>query len=669
MLHFLFKIKYLILLMSLTTTTLYAQSFKSEVTVSSFPLDTIFGWAWTDERLKNKQILLPIKISQKSNLEISLKPSDFKLRIKKGIVYLENNKDYHELIYQINKNATYLGVAFANTSTGKFKIQFIESKGKEYLSSSPLIAWPEMINSDAPVINVTIMDLPHAVTARLKPDDIVTLTSERHNTLVRSKRSAVHSRAGVSSASMMACFINPLLAVYNYIIQGRCNQVDNIFNSVIDFFSSKKPDAMLKLSGPEPLPAKSKLLVPNYGYGYIKEIKLGKSILSAYAAAKTCHVSIDYVLSKRKRRSPDDDCIYSTEDIISTYTRVFGNANSTWHQAHFDSVINNILTTGHTGEHLAEADEYSLVVAVELQRTLSKYLEVEYGLAAALQAQGEYLVAMGHAANFGPGWMARESFAQAQQAYANYVDTALNTLSNNVMLPPIASPQVVQETAALGFYELEVDSYIQQSAQVLPRIYTNGIWQQQPALQFETEVIRIDQMTGEQRQNILDTVRQWHTDYRNFYPDIETLPGSVDLVVLTQIIRTVPLAVKHLELALAGDRDNTYPKEKTFLSIARLNGRVISLLMAVKDYHSGEDYRNNQNLSIEYVLSEPRSSLPASPTQPAIYLEGAILGADQATVRSLAEYASNQRIRGITSFVVSQPAVIIHEKMGFRPMI
>ncbi|HHL2500866.1 TPA: hypothetical protein ACQ301_002936 [Yersinia enterocolitica] len=154
-----------------------------------------------------------------------------------------------------------------------------------------------------------------------------------------------------------------MLNLYNYIIQGGCNQADHFITDAQKFFSSSDNKA-LQISGTsKPLPkikddeaiAFEKVMIKlsadvNGILTYINSDMNSKS-LTLPATALACNVSMkDEVLPHlRSRRETIPPCITWTLNILTDFTLLFGSSISTWNAETFGRVISRIVNTGDTG--------------------------------------------------------------------------------------------------------------------------------------------------------------------------------------------------------------------------------------------------------------------------------------------------------------------------------
>ncbi|HHA0035707.1 TPA: exotoxin A binding domain-containing protein [Yersinia enterocolitica] len=262
------------------------------------------------------------------------------------------------------------------------------------------------------------------------------------------------------------CWLDPLLNLYNYIIQGGCNQMDHFITDEKYFFNSTD-NKTLQISGTsKPLPKIKdneaidieKVMLdlssnPKGKLTYINTDMNGQSI-TLPATARACHVSMkDEILPHlRSRREVIPPCIHWTLNILTDFTLLFGSSLSTWNAENFGRVISRIVNSGDTGYAVSDPE-----VDQRLVENVRTFVAASIDNVARLKT----------------------AFDFSQLSYSDYLR---HNIPESNTQPPLAVQLLPQ-----GRYELALQSF--QFVETVPRRQHHGEWVEHSELHFDIEII------------------------------------------------------------------------------------------------------------------------------------------------------------------------------------
>ncbi|MFI0489734.1 MAG: hypothetical protein ACH344_10805 [Yersinia sp. (in: enterobacteria)] len=317
----------------------------------------------------------------------------------------------------------------------------------------------------------------------------------------------------------------------------------------------------------------------------------------------------------RSRRDLIPPCIDWTLNILTDFTLLFGDSDSTWNTENFGRVIARIINFGDTG--YAASDTITDARLIDSVRT--------------------YL-----AENIDNIARVKTAFDFSQLSYASYLR---HDDSGSESQPP----RVVQ-LLPQGRYELALQNF--QFVETIPRRQVHGEWIEQPELHFDIEVISgalNDTLVA--RQNVLPVVEEWRQLYRQASRSLTVaenreIPNNPNLYQGMDTVISAATIVS--DVAQSWLRT---PRDDYIYVIVRLSGEIISIAMAVDI--------NDVDVGIAGSLTRPAYVLnPAS--------DGVIRGAGTAAIRALADYLAKKGKRALISDVISQPSAIVKNKVGFQ---
>ncbi|HDL7795121.1 TPA: peptidase inhibitor family I36 protein [Yersinia enterocolitica] len=607
----------------------------------SIPLGEAFGSYWLDDRIKYKESLISFDLNGEDNFSIEFFDGGIFKVIGRAVIYIHNTFPNNSFIFALRKGSDRLSF-LSRFNGGYSEVQFIESKDNKAVYISPLVG--SLFDFGLININVTINNFNEDQALVVNK---VILTAEKAE--ARSERSILGTAA---------CWLIPIINIYNYVIQDNCNQVDRVAKSVYDFFNN--PDnKILQISGSaKPLPKMNnspiEFEVPfatfNSGVGgWLTHITINMQggSLTVPATARACNVSVkDQILPHlmRQRRDIIPYCVEWTLNILTDFTLLFGDSIDTWNADNFGRVIERILREGNIG-HAASNSESERRLIENVRANLAE--------------NTDNMIHIKTAFNF------------SQLSYADYMQ--------NQTSQQVASPPVIIQQYPLGRYELALQNF--QLVETVPRIRREGQWVNDPDLQFEVELISgITAETQSARLNVLPVIEEWRQTYYQAKKqllmsatsgkvtdmpfDEDDISSEADSVIETATVTetasrlgvvTSIEATTTIEAAcLVSDVAQSWlrsSRDDYIYVIVRLAGRVVSITMAIDI--------NEHDSGIAGSLSHPDYVLhPAA--------EGTIRGAGTAAIKALAIYLKAKGRRSLISDVISEPSAIVKNKVGFK---
>ncbi|CNI09939.1 beta-gamma-crystallin [Yersinia massiliensis] len=579
----------------------------------NIPIRSVFGQYWNDERIGPKQVLISLELTGSDDYLIWLSDNGL-IRVKDRVIYYIHDYISNAAYYEMSSDSNRLSI-LSRFNGGYFESQFIESFNYEMRYLSPVIGY--LFNPSKDDIHFSIMNFNSNENKSITIDKIV-MTAEK---------AALRNERSIPGAT--TCWLIPILNIYNYIVQGECNQVDRFVGDISDFFNGSS-DKILQISGSsKPLPNidinkelifKPTDVLSSDPDGTLTYIKAGldKQSLTLLATALACKVSMKEQLLPhiRTRRDDSPSCINWTLDILTSFTLLFGDSLSGWNAENFGRVIDRILNHQDTGYAVSDIETETRLV-----RSVGAFIAANID---------EDLIRI------------KTAFDFSQLSYANY-------LSHNNTESPVLPPQRSQELL-LGRYELVLENF--SYTETIPRIREAGQWVEHPELNFEIEIITGPPTeTLSARQNVSPTIDEWHRVYRQPFPlimgsseyseDIEPaiLHARDSVIPASRIVSDV------IQSWLRTSRDDY------IYVIVRLSGKIVSITLAVDI--------NETDMGIGGSLSDPAYVLhPLN--------EGTIRGAGTAAIKALAQFATKKGKRALVSDVISQPSAIVKKKVGFK---
>ncbi|MCW6567165.1 hypothetical protein [Yersinia ruckeri] len=486
------------------------------------------------------------------------------------------------------------------------------------------------------------LNIPFWINTQLSPDDLANLyisngiPEDGQDPALQNINPLILNRAIIAinkhphrdkrgALGIAGCFGIPLLAIYNYVVQGHCNQLDRlvginefshpdgegktwVLSASTTLLPAPKQPADLSASHP----TQSMLQLANLN------MHLHHQALTLPAAAKACKTSIEDILSARYPRQTGIRCGSRLSNLLADFTLLFGESIIDWTTTHLIHVIQQINEHGTTGYAGSDQEvENRLVDGV--QQAIS-----DLGI--------EPLIAM-----------MQDAFDYAQLNYARYF--IHNENIHNESQETLASPLAAQ-SLPLGDYILPLENYIHPQEPPTPLIRENNQWVQPEGLYFEVTVI-----PGGDRHietNLTEEIAEVVNDWFKFYDQIK-YESDETRSPLTDRDRTIYAAkiTSHMLSDLLHDNSADYQ-----FVVVKLKGKIISVLASRNDDNGEDSYLSLSITHPQYVLKP--------------HEEGSVRGAGTAAVRELARYLKKKGKKTLKSNVISQPSAIVKNKLGFQ---
>lgn len=577
----------------------------------TFPVQYFFGSYWSDKRIGAKQVLVSLDITKDDDYSIEVAGGGL-FKIKANEVFFINDHSNNSAIFKLSGQGDKLSM-LSKFNGGFSEVQIIESLNGRAISIYPIFSYLfDVDNTEVRFfINNASSNNPLIIYK-------IVMTVEKENN--RKERSFV---------GKSICWLVPMLNVYNYIIQGGCNQIDHFItdmnkffsensNRVLQVFGTSKP--LDKIKNNEAVFFEELLLdVSSEPAGILTNISSdmnGQSI-TLPATALACNVPMkeEILPHLRSRRDVIPPCITWTLNILTDFTLLFGDSLSTWNTENFGRVISRIVNSGDTGYAVSDT-----VTDARLVTNVRAFV----------------------AANLDNVAILKTAFDFSQLSYSDY-------LRHNNPQTEVQPPQLVQ-LLPQGRYELALQNF--QFTDTVPRRQVDGVWVEQPESHFEVEVISgATESSHLARQSVIPILEQWRQEYRQASRMLDAV-SEIQNTGNTQQHEGIDsvIAAANIVSDVAQSWLRT-PRDDYIYVIVRLSGEIISIAMAVDI--------NDFDVGIAGSLTRP--SYVLHPTA-----GGAIRGAGTAALRTLADYLAKKGKRALVSDVISQPSAIVKKKVGFE---
>ncbi|WP_033849889.1 peptidase inhibitor family I36 protein [Yersinia wautersii] len=570
-----------------------------------------FGNYWIDPRIKYRDVLIDFGLSKGDDYIIKFIENGIVRVRDHQLIFLHGGGDYDDgFVFNLNSESENL--SFLLRFHGDyFQMQFVESIGNDSVYSSPLFG--VLFDVSKSNVNFNIKNT-NKNNPMIIDKVVLTVGKEQH----RPERSIL---------GLSACWSIPILSIYNYIVQGQCNQADRFVRNVNDFFGSTA-DKILQVFGSSLPLAK---VTNNETFdddatllNFMSDVKgnlthvttnMDEHALTVPATALACKASMrEKILPHlRSRRDLAPGCIDWTLSILTDFTLLFGASIEYWNSKNFGRVIENIVREGEIGSAVADVETASRLVE-SVQAHVAEATEV---------ADIIHL---------------KTAFDFSQLSYVNYLRH-----TEEEVIPPQSA-----QTLPLGRYELSLVDY--HFVETVPRIRQDGRWVERPDLHFDIEVISgVPEETNASRQVLLPIIEAWQHSYRQqelLFQSSEIPPESA--LARNEIEPLLEASRLTSEVATSWLRTS---RDDFVYVVVRLEGEVISLTMAVDI--------NTNDVGVAGSLTNPDYVLTPN-------AEGAVRGAGTAATRALADHFKRKGKISLVSSVISQPSAIVKKKVGFR---
>ncbi|MGE4669985.1 peptidase inhibitor family I36 protein [Yersinia enterocolitica] len=601
------------------------------------PFGHEFGNYWLDDRVKYKEVLISLHLNGENNYSIDLVDGGVIKVIGLVVLLIHKNNQENSYIFELNENSDTLSFLL-QFNGGYSEIQFIESIGSQAVYISPLIG----ALFDIKYHDMKLVFENYNKTKPLIINKVV---------LAAEKKSSRQERSFIGIA---ACWLIPIINIYNYVVQGQCNQVDRFIKDTSAFFASNNNEILQVSGSAKPLPkinmnntVEPATNITDYSFKVGAElthinVDMWGNALTMPATALACKVPMKEQLlpNLRYRRDITSHCVDWTLSILTDFTLLFGDSVDHWNAENFGRVIERIIKEGDMGH----AQPNGLVETRLIESVQAHLAE--------------------NAADF---LHIKTAFDFSQLSYADYL---LHHDADN----RVHSPVVAQELP-LGRYELALQNF--QFTTTTPRIRRGGDWLEDSELNFDIEVISgTTDATLAARLNIIPVINQWREVYRHAKKPSVAVPASGKNM-------GDPVSRDDKAVTDAGAGSNTGEVVDTHDAVAT-DDRIIEAARIVSDVAqswlrtSSDDYiyvvvrLSGQIISITMAIdiNEFDVGISGSLTHPDYVLhpqaEGTIRGAGTAAIKALADYLCKKGKRALVSDVISKPSAIVKKKVGFK---
>ncbi|MBW5815623.1 hypothetical protein H0I64_04935 [Yersinia kristensenii] len=559
----------------------------------------------------NKLILMNFDINNESNFGVGFIDYPQIIVVGKDLFFYTAGKS-EPLNMKISDNADNLSLLFKLNDQG-LGFQYLEAEGTAPLNT------PFWINTQYSSGNLADLHIINGIPDNDQgniPEDIQPLILNK--TIMAINKHSHRDKRG--ALGIAGCVGIPLLAIYNLVVQGRCNQLDKLVGA--SEFSHHdgegKTQVVAGSATPLPMPeVDSSPPLDNIFHLTDLNTHLHHQALTLPAVAKICRTSVEDILAARYPRSPDENCPRWVLPILMDFTLLFGHSIQNWTQERLGQILTQIAETGSTGyASNAPETEDRLVI----------------GVRDAIQTQGITEATQ----------QITRAFHYSRLNYANYL--SYNTTK-------IRTPVDAQKLP-LGKYSLPLESYHYPTEPPGVRLRENNQWVDKPDLHFQVEII--DGIAGNR-----EAIARVHSVMKRWYSTYISAPLKTNRqgIPMTDIDRTTSAArTTSASLLMELEREASH----YLFVVVRLGDEIISVQGAVKGIYASWSHGDDDN---DYYIE-------ASVTAPLYVLtpeaEGNIRGAGTAAVHELARYLKEHGVKTLRSTVISQPSAKVKMKLGFH---
>ncbi|AJJ63753.1 GNAT family N-acetyltransferase [Yersinia aldovae] len=576
------------------------------------PLSDIFTRKWDNLNYASKQVLLSFDINDQSDFMVELSSGSI-IWFSKREVIIFNSHNNEPLIFRVQPETDRFSLLF-HLNRNSIALDFMESRGTEQIALSPTITMAKApfdrpIETSAIIINNTSKH----------PLVIDQIVMAANNEDIQS----VHHRSERDTAGTLGCTFIPALAIYNYVTHSRCNQGDELWHKVKQWFSDENKDKAVLVAGDsallKPQPHSSDNSRVALTLTQI-QTQLHNQALTLPATAQFCKTSMEKILAERYPRDVDMHCSLWVSRILADFTLLFGDSMRDWTIDVLRRVLQQIYENDTTG--------YAASDPAAESRLVNEVREVIRNL-----GQDEAIRQISQA------------FEYTRLNYARYLTHNPTTAA--------ATPAAAQRLP-LGTYSLSLASYHYPTDRPAVRVRENGEWVTHPDLYFDVDILDTT-IPGQPGIDgpLMDDARAALTAWSDIYHAVPVHYYATTNEFWSESDRT-----------LDAGRSNSYflysellaPEEDYVYVAVRLQGDIVSILAARRD----ESFENShENYRIAFFVTDPNYVLEPDN-------EGSVRGAGSAALHGLAHYLQQHGVKMIRSRVISQPAARVSTKLGFH---
>lgn len=592
----------------------------------------------------NNIVLMNFDINNESNFSVGFITSPQVVVIGKDLfIYITKNDN--PINMRLNDNTDNLSLVF-KVDNNKVQLQYLEAKGTKPLNT-PFWINTKYSSEDSAELYITngVSDNDQG----LPPEDISPLILNK--TIMAINKHSHRDKRG--ALGIAGCIGIPLLAIYNYVVHGRCNQLDKLVG-INEFSHHDGVGKTLVIAG-----TATPLSIPEHNPSHPLESRPSPSLVLTHldtnlhnqaltlpAAAKACKTSIENILAARYPRQTQPSKLHCgrwVSEVMADFVLLFGSQLRVWTTDYFRQMVTGILNSGNI--ELPAFDAHYQQIATT---AIEQHPDVVERLITNIQSQNITQEDTSHIIR-----PLIQAFNRTQMNAANYLLQSSSTR-------PVASPTQAQ-SLPLGHYELLLTHFVYQ--EVFPRVLHNGEWITSDS-EFEIQIIDdISTITAEAHAYLHTTLEEWNHIYRthriesNRERDSASQAGcSTASLCLTPRDEIIHAGIS-LSYSMLADLENLPIEPNNHWVIVRYNHQIISLLMADSDYDESSDYGAG---SVEIAASLTTPNYVLNPER-----EGTIRGASTAAFMALARHLKEKGKTKLFSEVITQPSARVKLKLGF----
>lgn len=588
----------------------------------SYALDALYGALWNDPQFPGKTFHFTFAVNRTTRftaLHEGIVPLRFSL--DRGMLRVAHVQAGQETSQQmmLMPETRLLSLAFELEGERNLRYQILElDETRRIRRASPLAV---LFRAEAPAAMLRHTFTLQSASRDLQLDSL-------------SLAVAVGPRRPERSYGLAMCYAIPVLAIYNYVIQGRCDQPEAVVHYVKGLIAPLGA-RLLHVAGTlpsgmsaSPAPGAQAVMPVLHRIAAVYTRPFDPFLL--HGAARACGVRIESLLWPRRimRRGGDGDpvaCAYWTVDILVAFNRVFG---TSWDAGFFRQTVSRILGAG-------TFDPPPGAVAGDAERLVQLVLNMHGRLQ--VDTLNVLWRGYGDAANL----FYRSSFGTLMPEAIPPAD--VGRLFEPVLVGPPHSP-------AVGHYALDVSRFTPVPA--FPRVWRNGGWADGTE-DFQVAVFFPNEQRDRSRrdpayQDAVSTLETWLAVFGGAGSDSEDSDSAGGAAAAPA---EAPLHHWGGSIASGLLREMTVPTSPdTVLVAVRYQGRLASLLLGTLD---------GDQTVIDYVLSRPDSVLPPRTA-------ASIQGGGRRAVSEFVRFCIGRGIGRILVHAVTRPSASLHSELGFR---
>lgn len=590
----------------------------------------------------NKLVLLNFNINDKSNFIVGTIDYPQIIVIGRNLFFYTTG-DHNPINMRLNGNTEHLSFLF-KFNNKNLQFQYLEANDTEPLN---IPFWISTQYSPKNSVNLYITNGVSDNDQGLPPENIPPLILNK--TIIAINKHAHRDKRG--ALGIGGCIGLPWLAIYNYVVQGRCNQLDKLVG-INEFSHPDGAGKTLVIAATAPPPTiehdastavddpRSSMLVLTH-----LNTHLYNQSLTLPAAAKACKTSVLNILSARYPRQTPSSTAYCgrwVSEVMADFVLLFGSQLSAWTTDYFRHVVTGILDTGNIElPPLNSNDRQIAVTAIERHSDVVQRLIINIQSHNITQEDTAHIIRP-----------LTQAFNRTQMNLANY------QLQNRHSHPTVSATEA--QLLPLGSYELLLANFVYQ--ETYPRVLHNGEWTTSDT-GFEIEIIDdISTITSDTLNELRTVLSEWSDIYKTYRRERNeqrenTFQAGCSIASQCLTPRDETLIVGLELIDIMRTDIACLPLEPNHWVIVRHNNQIISLLVA--DSEDIEDNRYGSG-SVEISASVSHPNYVLNPEN-----EGTIRGASTAAFMAFAQHMKAKGKTKLYSEVITQPSAKVKLKLGF----